>query len=551
MNNNWRKYHGALIPWNPPHLDLGFSQLDIKSQIKKNKAYFARWTTEFDSKKQSLFWYIINDKPRDINDYSVNTRSKINRGLKKLNVRRIKKTELIANGYNVYKNALSRYSIVLNSFSEKEFLKDIESLDSNWDFWGVFNKKDESLVAYSLNRVVGDYCDYSTIKFDPKFLKNYSSYALYFSMNKFYLNEKKFRYVNNGTRSISHQTNIHDFLIDKFSFRKAYCKMELVYSPGFAFLIKILFPIRSLFNLIPLNVFRKLFIVLNQEGIRQLCNSIYESNYNNTTNLVLSNGNFKSGSTWVRAIINEICNYKIDSFPLGFQNPKHKNWIHRFRIERFLMSKSSKNNSQWISKSHIFQKDIINNILINQDSIKVINIDRDIKDVLVSHYHHLINAKKIKGTFDSYFSKWGKFKAKQCIDYTNAWKDYDCLKLKYSDLQNKNEETIIKLAEYLSVNLTEENIKYIQKETNINNLRANSKVKNLNEEDWFYRKGIIGDWKNYFNDKMLEKINDIEINDLKFFEKISYFIKFTFRLKLKYFLYNYFPYIYIKFDKFF
>ena len=103
----------------------------------------------------------------------------------------------------------------------------------------------------------------------------------------------------------------------------------------------------------------------------------------------------------------------------------------------------------------------------------------------------------------------------------------------------------------MSVNLTEENIKYIQKETNINNLRANSKVKNLNEEDWFYRKGIIGDWKNYFNDKMLEKINDIEINDLKFFEKISYFIKFTFRLKLKYFLYNYFPYIYIKFDKFF
>jgi len=50
---------------------------------------------------------------------------------------------------------------------------------------------------------------------------------------------------------------------------------------------------------------------------------------------------------------------------------------------------------------------------------------------------------------------------------------------------------------------------------------------------------------------MLIKIKDIESNNLSFSETISYFIKFTFRLKLKYFLYNYFPYLYVKFDKFF
>ena len=56
-------------------------------------------------------------------------------------------------------------------------------------------------------------------------------------MNKYYLNENNFKYVNNGTRSISHQTNIHDFLIDKFKFRKAYCKMEIEYAPFFKILI--------------------------------------------------------------------------------------------------------------------------------------------------------------------------------------------------------------------------------------------------------------------------------------------------------------------------
>ena len=551
MHSIWRKYHGALIPWKPPHLKLDLTEDEIRNNIKEHKSFFARWTSEFDSKKQSLFWYIVNDKPINIDEYSVNTRSKINRGLKKLVARKIDKSLLLNSGYDVYRKALKRYNVVLNNLSLSQFVNDLNSLDENWDFWGVFDRKNDQLVAFSLNRLVDDYCDYSTIKFDPEFLKNYSSYVLYYSMNKFYLNDKNFKYVNNGAKSISHQTNIHDFLIDKFKFRKAYCKMELIYSPTFKSLVKVLFPIRSLIKLIPFNSFRKLYVVLNQEYIKRLCDEIYKEKNNIKTTLVLSNGNFKSGSTWVKAIVNEICNYQIDSFPKAFQNPKHKNWIHRFKIKDFLLSSSSKESLLWISKTHIFQSSIINNILINQNNIKVINIDRDIKDVLVSHYHHLLNSKKISSDFNSYFRKWGKFKAKQCIDYNKAWKDYDCLKLKYSDLQNDNTSTILKIADYLDFKLTNKKIQYIQKETDIKKLRHTSKQKNLNEEDWFYRKGIIGDWKNYFDNDMLIKIKDIESNNLSFSETISYFVKFTFRLKLKYFLYNYFPYLYVKFDKFF
>ena len=551
MTSIWRKYHGAIIPWKPPHKKVDLSMDVIRKNIKEKNSFFARWTSEFDSKKQSLFWYIINDKQIHINDYSVSTRSKINRGLKKLIAKKIDKSVLLNSGYGVYSKALKRYNIVLNNLTQTQFLNDLKSLDESWDFWGVFDKKNNQLVAFSLNRLVDDYCDYSTIKFDPEFLKNYSSYVLYYSMNKFYLNEKNFKYVNNGAKSISHQTNIHDFLIDKFKFRKAYCKMELIYSPIFKMLVKFAFPIRRFIKQIPLNSFRKLYVVLNQEYIKRLCDKIYNEKKNENTTLVLSNGNFKSGSTWVKAIINEICNYQIDSFPNSFQNPKHKNWIHRFKISDFLVSSSSKKRSLWVSKTHIFQKDIINSILIKQDNIKVINIDRDIKDVLVSHYHHLLNSKKINSSFNSYFNKWGKYKAKQCVDYNKAWKNYDCLKLKYSDLQNNNKSTILKISDYLGIKLSDDKIKYIQNETDIKNLRNTSKQKNLNEEDWFYRKGVIGDWKNYFDEEMIIKIKDIEANNLSVFEEVSYFIKFTFRLKLKYFLYNYFPYLYIKFDKFF
>ena len=97
------------------------------------------------------------------------------------------------------------------------------------------------------------------------YLKNYSSYVLYFSMNKYYLNENNFKYVNNGTRSISHQTNIHDFLIDKFKFRKAYCKMEIEYAPKIKILINNFLILSYFFSLIPLNIFRKIYVVLYQE----------------------------------------------------------------------------------------------------------------------------------------------------------------------------------------------------------------------------------------------------------------------------------------------
>ena len=51
--------------------------------IKQEGVFFARWTSDFDCKKETEFWYVICDK-MIIEDYSKNTRSKIRRGLKQL-----------------------------------------------------------------------------------------------------------------------------------------------------------------------------------------------------------------------------------------------------------------------------------------------------------------------------------------------------------------------------------------------------------------------------------------------------------------------------------
>ena len=262
---NWKKYNGALIPDYPPHIEIEVDSDFIKQKIKDEGAFFARWISEFDRKKKSDFWYLINDKYLDLEEYSVNTRSKIRRGFKELEVRKISKKEILESGYSVYSSAFKRYYTINKPMNCKDFLNDIQNLDGLWEFWGVFNKQDNLLIAYSQNKVIDNQCYYSTIKFHVDYLKKYSSYVLYYTMNSYYLKERNLSYVNEGTRSILHATNVQSFLIEKFKFRKAYCKLHIKYHPFVSIIIFILFSFRFLIVKSGNRLLHKIGVVLKQE----------------------------------------------------------------------------------------------------------------------------------------------------------------------------------------------------------------------------------------------------------------------------------------------
>jgi len=262
---NWRKYNGALVSLTPPHVDVNIK--GIVEKIKENNAYFARWTSNFDSKKESEFWYVIQDVPMYMEDYSKNTRSKIRRGLKKCSVELINSKRILEDGFECYNAAFINYNTHLKSKTREEFLIEISELEGDWEFWAIFHENE--MIGYSQNKIIDNYCDYSTIKFHPNYLKLYPSYALFYTMNKYYLNEKNFKYVNDGARSISHDTNIQEFLIQKFQFRKAYCQLHVKYSPKIKFILNIIYPFRFLISVIKLKVFKKMQVILIQEKIRR------------------------------------------------------------------------------------------------------------------------------------------------------------------------------------------------------------------------------------------------------------------------------------------
>tara|TARA_B110000444_G_scaffold250359_1_gene276630 strand:- start:845 stop:1678 length:834 start_codon:yes stop_codon:yes gene_type:complete len=265
--HNWRKYNGTLISALPPHVDIENSEQSILKYIKMEDAFFARWISDFDSKNETCFWYVICDKKMSIEDYSKNTRSKIRRGLKNCNVKLISKNEIINNGYLCYSEAFKNYNSYLPSKSFDEFKNALLSLKGDWHFWGIYKGKE--LIGYSQNLVIGDFCDYSTIKFNPYYLKFYPSYVLFYTMNKYYLNDNNFRYVSDGARSLFHETNIQDFLIKKFRFRKAYCNLHIIYDYKIKVGIYLIYPLRLVFSFFNNRFVNKIKFILLQEKIRR------------------------------------------------------------------------------------------------------------------------------------------------------------------------------------------------------------------------------------------------------------------------------------------
>ena len=53
-------------------------------------------------------------------------------------------------------------------------------------------------------------------------------------------------YICDGARNIRHETAFQDYLEKYFEFRKAYCRMHVIYKPSIKKVITILYPFRKL-----------------------------------------------------------------------------------------------------------------------------------------------------------------------------------------------------------------------------------------------------------------------------------------------------------------
>jgi hypothetical protein len=244
--DNWVVYKNALVPDIELHKQVDINQHEIRSLLKSTKAKLLRFTTDFDQNQISPAYYIIKDVWKGMEELGPNTRNKVRKSLKACRVELITKDVLYSMGYVVYQKHTGSYRSNLLDYDG--YLEMIQNLEDR-EFFGCFDRQTNKLIGYAFNKV-GEGVNYLLYKANPDYYKShFPFYSLFYSMNEYYLNDQNKLYVSAGFRILDSHSNIQTFLMDRFKFRKAYCKLVVHYVWWLRLAVNIFYPFRRYIKL--------------------------------------------------------------------------------------------------------------------------------------------------------------------------------------------------------------------------------------------------------------------------------------------------------------
>lgn len=260
-------YFNTLIPYEIPSKPLNISKKEAKTLLKQTGAYLIRWYSNWDKGNETDFWFIIKDTEEVLENYKSKYRYQINKGLENCDVKKVTFEFILENAYTVYKSAFNSYNTNNSLISEEKFKQEITETNNQTDeYWAVFKKGSDVFIAYAKSIIQDNSVNYTLMKYNPEYkTKLYSGYALVYIMNKYYLNDKKFLFVNDGARSMLHDTNIQGFLESKFNFRKAYCDLNVVFSPKINFVLSFIYPFRKFIYKQNNSILKKISVLLKHK----------------------------------------------------------------------------------------------------------------------------------------------------------------------------------------------------------------------------------------------------------------------------------------------
>lgn len=231
-----------------PHFNKQLTDSESDELLKKG-GWMVRNTYDFDQKEKSDFWYIIKDSFGGMGEHSSNERKKIRRALKRFVYRKIDKQTIENKGFDILKKVHENYVVKDRQMNESVFCELLNGWNENdHDFWGIFDINDDRFVGFAAIRLFDVGCFYDMVTVYPEYKHNtsYPYYGFFYKLNEYYLGDKKYHYVTDGTRSITEHSNIQPFLEQNFKFRKAYCKLKVRYKWWFGAIVHVLLPFRNL-----------------------------------------------------------------------------------------------------------------------------------------------------------------------------------------------------------------------------------------------------------------------------------------------------------------
>ncbi|MEM6612105.1 MAG: sulfotransferase domain-containing protein [Cyanobacteria bacterium P01_C01_bin.72] len=214
--------------------------------------------------------------------------------------------------------------------------------------------------------------------------------------------------------------------------------------------------------------------------------------------LIVLNGAPKGGSTWLVLIVQAMNLF--ERIPTEYQDEKWVNSsIAQDKLDLFLNECIYQDESYFCKQHWTNSGEIKAADLLADSNIRMVNIIRDIRDVLVSRYFHDLRLNLTQeDDIAKYYWSMGKKNMIKYMEYHNSWHapgvEQQPFLCSYERLHRNFMGQMTELVAYLELGekITAEEIKQIKGSTSIDKRKDKGKGK-------FFRKGIVGDWQNHLS----------------------------------------------------
>lgn len=255
----------------------------------------------------------------------------------------------------------------------------------------------------------------------------------------------------------------------------------------------------------------------------------YLDNFQTKSDDVFVASYLKSGTTWTQEIVWQIHNEgKVSKENIGRRVP----FLEFATVEYTTKPDFESLPSPRLIKSHL-TADIIPKGSDKSSRCKYIYVSRNPKDVCVSMFFYLksmaeadtIKENAYNGPWEFFvnlfiqgdvpYSKWN--------DHVLSWwkhrEDPNVLFLKYEEMQKDLPSHVRRIADFLQKPLSDEIIDRIAEQCTFKGMMRYPKTFKITEGDdkigLILRKGVVGDWKNYFTPEMNERFEKEVLAKLK------------------------------------
>lgn len=244
-NAKWVYYNHALVPDCAPHTEVD-SEIIRTGAIWKGAprgALLARWTSDFDCGYDTGWYYIVREAPFNVEALERKSRKHIRQALRKTYVKMVDPREYAQQLYAVDLEVCKTYENYTMTRTLEHYS---ECTDESVDYWAAFSAEDDRLIGFLRCQRRDGYVETQVGKYLPEDRRLQPSDALHYAICQFYLNECGYRYCSSGSRNISHETQVQDYLCHTFGYKKAYCRLHICYRPVMAMAVKMLYPFRKM-----------------------------------------------------------------------------------------------------------------------------------------------------------------------------------------------------------------------------------------------------------------------------------------------------------------